>query len=254
MELNYREYGEGSPIVILHGLFGSSDNWVTIGKKLAENYKVYLLDLRNHGASPWSDDWNYEVMSDDVYEFFQNKNIEDAIVIGHSMGGKTAMLFATNNYPVSISKLIIVDIAPKYYPRHHDTILNALLSMDLTSLQSRKEADEALQTEIPDFGTRQFLLKNLGRNKDNGFEWTVNLDIINQKIEEVGKALPTDSIFETPTLFIRGNKSDYIKDEDLVLIRQHFPVSVLKTIEGAGHWVHAEKPVEFLEIVNEFIG
>ncbi|HEY9117616.1 MAG TPA: alpha/beta fold hydrolase, partial [Roseivirga sp.] len=177
--------------------------------------------------------------------------IEQAIVMGHSMGGKTAMQFAIE-YPEKISKLIVADIGPKFYPVHHHTILKAFYSVPVKDLSSRNEADEIVNKLIPDFGTRQFLLKNLSREKD-GFSWKMNLDIIAKNLEEVGKSLNQNAQFKKPTLFIRGSKSDYITNDDLNLIHSIFSESQLKTIEGAGHWLHAEKPNEFFETVNDFI-
>ena len=249
--LNYKILGEGEPFVILHGLFGSLDNWMTLGKKWAENRKVILVDQRNHGNSFHADEFNYQVMSDDLAKLFTHLRIEQAIVMGHSMGGKTAMQFAIE-YPEKISKLIVADIGPKFYPVHHHTILKAFYSVPVKDLSSRNEADEIVKKLIPDFGTRQFLLKNLSREKD-GFSWKMNLDIIAKNIEEVGKSLNQNAQFKKPTLFVRGSKSDYITNDDLNLIHSIFSESQLKTIEGAGHWLHAEKPNEFFETINDFI-
>lgn len=249
--LNHKILGEGEPLVILHGLFGSLDNWMTLGKKWAENRKVILVDQRNHGNSFHEEQFNYQVMSDDLAQLFKHLKIEKAIVIGHSMGGKTAMQFAVE-YPEKISKLVVADIGPKFYPVHHHAILKAFYSVPVKDLSSRNEADEIVKKLISDFGTRQFLLKNLSREKD-GFNWKMNLDIIAKNIGEVGKSLNQNALFKKPTLFIRGSKSDYIVNDDINMIHSIFPNSELITIDGAGHWLHAEKPHEFFQAVNDFI-
>ncbi len=249
MKLNYKEIGEGKPLIILHGLFGSSDNWITIGRKLGETRKVWLLDQRNHGDSPHSNVFNYEALASDLKEFVDEHSIRNFDLIGHSLGGKTAMLFATQ-YP--IDSLIVVDIAPKQYPVHHDTIIEGLKSIGLQSIKSRTDADNALAEHVPLAGVRQFLLKNLKRTPQ-GFGWKINLDAIQDQIEEVGKGLPSDAKFDKPTLFIRGGMSNYVIEDDMGLIQSHFPMAKLSTVKGASHWVHAEKPEAFLEEVNKFL-
>lgn len=251
MKLNYKKLGDGEPIVILHGLFGMLDNWFTLGKKFAENFTVYLIDLRNHGQSPHSDEWNYKVMSDDLLQFFDDHNIEKAKIIGHSMGGKTAMYFA-GEHSERVKKLVVVDIAPRFYPIHHDTILKALLSIDLENLKSRNEADEVLSTYISDFGTKQFLLKNLARkeNDNTKFEWKFNLPVIEKNIQEVGVETAKGST--VPALFIRGDMSDYINQPDETEIKKQYPNSDIVSI-NSGHWVHAEKPEEFYSSVMKFL-
>lgn len=251
MKLNYKKLGEGEPLIILHGLFGMLDNWFTLGKRFAEDYTVYLIDLRNHGQSPHSNDWNYKVMSDDLLEFFDEHNIEKANIIGHSMGGKTAMYFA-GEHPKRVKKLVVVDIAPRFYPIHHDTILDALLSIDLDNLKSRNEADELLSRYISDSGTKQFLLKNLTRkeNDNTKFEWKFNLPAIAENIHEVG--VETTGGSSVPILFIRGENSDYISSEDEAEIKKLYPNSEIVSI-NSGHWVHAEKPEEFYNAVMKFL-
>jgi len=251
MNLFHREVGEGSPIVILHGLFGSSDNWLSIAKVLSESHKVYAVDQRNHGQSPHDDTFNYEVMADDLKEFLVQHQIEKPIVIGHSMGGKVAMQFAVDN-PEMLERLIVVDISPKSYPVHHDEILEGLCSLQLSELKSRGEADLLLSKYVSVIGTRQFLLKNLARTA-NGFTWKINLQVIKDNIEIVGHSLPEGTCFDKPTLFINGRNSNYIKEGDAPLIYQHFPSAELMTIDNAGHWVHAEQPVEFLRLVKNFV-
>ncbi|EAY26845.1 alpha/beta fold hydrolase [Microscilla marina] len=253
MELHYKTFGEGTPLLILHGLFGSSDNWLTIGKKLAEQYQVYLIDQRNHGRSPWSDQWNYEAMSDDLHEFVEQHQLQDFVLIGHSMGGKTAMNYAVNHTPSKIEKLVVVDIAPKTYPIHHDKIVAGLNALDLSQVNSRKAADEQLAAYIDEVGVRQFLLKNLYRNEEKNFEWRINLPVIGENLTNVSGGLTEDKQYEGTTLFIRGRKSNYIKEDDEAVIHQHFPQATLQTVENAGHWVHAESPAEFLEMLLTFL-
>jgi esterase len=252
MKLFYRELGEGKPLVILHGVFGSSDNWFTVSKLLAEDYKIYLVDARNHGHSPRSEEFNYDVMGKDLEVFLKDHLIKDPVIIGHSMGGKIGMKFASL-YPEMLKKLVVVDISPRYYKRHHDSILNGLKSIDLGQLSSRKQADEQLAKFELDSGVRQFLLKNLYRNQDNHFDWRINLEVIDKNIENVGEALAEDVRIDTPTLFIKGSKSNYIKEEDEKLIKKIFRNSKIETVEGAGHWVQAEKPQQFIEAVRRFL-
>lgn len=250
-DLYYRELGEGKPLIILHGLFGSSDNWLTLGRRLAEDFKVYMIDQRNHGQSFHADEFSYEAMAADLKQFIDSGNITKPHVLGHSMGGKTAMTFATT-HPELVDKLIVADIGPQSYPIHHATILKGLFSIDLQNTKSRKEADEQLANFIPEMGIRQFLLKNLTRSGD-GFAWRINLPVIAQAIEQIGKGLNQNTSYPQPTLFVRGEKSDYIKDSDVNLIHSIFTDCKLETIMGAGHWLHAEKPQEFYDITINYL-
>ncbi|PWJ44766.1 alpha/beta fold hydrolase [Sediminitomix flava] len=252
MNLFYRESGEGEPLIVLHGLFGSSDNWMPQTKILSEKYRVFLVDQRNHGQSPHADEWNYEVMVEDLKAFIEEYDIKNPNILGHSMGGKVAMLFAVK-YPELINKLIVVDISPRYYPVHHHSILAGLHSLDLSEIKSRGQADKALAQYVSELGVRQFLLKNLSRTSD-GFEWKINLDVISNNIEEVGKALPEGSSCETPTLFIGGTLSDYILEKDQEEIPTIFSDVRIEMVEGANHWVQAVKPQELITLVTEFIG
>jgi esterase len=251
MSLYYRELGHGDPMVIMHGVFGTSDNWLTTSKGLSENNKIYLLDLRNHGQSFHSDVFDYKVMSEDLNQFLTEKNINNPVVLGHSMGGKVAMQYARdfNNY----RKLIIVDISPRYYGRHHDDILKGLNSLDLKNLHTRQEADQALAAYVPELGVRQFLLKNLYRTEKNEFAWRLNLPVITEKIDAIGEALNEETRILKPALFIRGGASKYIQEKDEALIRKIFVDVRIETIAGAGHWVQAEKPKEFVDVVRKFI-
>ena len=253
MKLNYKELGDSKnqPLVILHGLFGSLDNWITLAKYFAEHFHVYLVDQRNHGKSFHSDEFSYEHMAEDLNDFLIQHSIENPIILGHSMGGKTAMLFATQ-HPQMLLKLIVVDIAPKTYPVHHHKIIEGLKSLDLDKIERRSEADELLAVHIPQDDTRQFLLKNITRSESGGYKWKMNLLAIEKEIEIIGYGLPENSIFEKETLFIRGLKSDYIQDEDIDLIQEHFPNSVLESVENAGHWVHAQAPEQLYKLVVNF--
>jgi esterase len=251
MKLFYRQAGEsGTPIIILHGLFGSCDNWLTIGKVFGEIHRVYMLDQRNHGQSPRSDVFDYNAMAADLKEFIVDHNLENPILIGHSMGGKTVMQFAMN-YPDAFSKMIVVDIAPKFYPVHHSMILQGLASIDLSTIKSRTEANELMKRFEESEGVRQFLLKNLWRNpeKNNEFDWRINVPIISKNIDIVGHELSNEHPVNQPVLFIRGSESHYIQNDDERKIWELFPNYELVTIEGAGHWVQADKPQEFLAIV-----
>ena len=252
MKLNFKTFGEGKPLFILHGLFGSLDNWQTLGKQLAENHKVYLIDLRNHGKSPHSSDFSYQEMAQDVAELIKDEQLDKVSIIGHSMGGKTTMTFAVE-FPHYVDKLIIVDIAPKQYAPHHDEIIKALYSLDLTSITSRREADEEMKKIISNDGTRLFLLKNLNREKEGGYSWKMNLAMLTENIEKVIDV--TEIPFPIPlnTLFIRGGNSGYILDSDFERIESLFPNSEIATIENAGHWVHAEQPLELLSLISDFL-
>ena len=250
MKLHYRKYGEGQPLIILHGLFGSSDNWQTLGKKFAENFEVYLVDQRNHGHSPKSNEFNYQLLSDDLYKLITDLELENITLIGHSMGGKTVMHFA-QEHPLFIKKLIVVDIGPKAYPMHHDIILAGLNSLDLSAIKSRGQADKQLSKFIEDIGVKQFLLKNLYWIEKGQLGWRINIPVLEKKMPDILAAIP-DKIVETHTLFIRGEKSNYIVEDDFQSIYDQFPNSEIETIYDAGHWVHAENPFSFYNMVLEF--
>ncbi len=251
MKLFYREIGEGDPIVILHGVFGSSDNLLGPAKLLADEYKVYLLDQRNHGSSPHSEEFNYSAMASDLMEFLEEEGIHKPLIIGHSMGGKTVMNFAAT-YPEFDARYVVMDISPRFYRRHHDEILEGLNNIDLESISSRQEADKILEEKVPELPVRQFLLKNLDRT-DNGFKWRINLPVITDKIDNVGEGLDEEIEIDKPFLFIRGDQSNYIRERDEELIRKQFTDSRIVTIHGAGHWLHAEKPKEFAATIKEYI-
>jgi esterase len=251
MKLFFRELGQGAPIIILHGLFGSSDNWLTQAKLFANQYKVYSLDQRNHGLSPHSEDFDYPSMVSDLEEFITDHQIQNPVILGHSMGGKAAMNFALA-HPDKISKLIVVDISPKSYDLEHYTIAEGLNAISIDSISSRNEADDILSRYVPEVGVRQFLLKNLQRKNAGGFVWKINLAVISKKLANIGVDLQFGGQFKKPTLFIRGAKSKYISDSDRKRITEIFPNAQLETMD-TGHWVQAEKPQEFADKVMQWL-
>ncbi len=253
LELNYKEFGQGEPIIILHGLFGTLDNWQTIAKKLAEEYTVFIIDQRNHGRSPHHKDLNYPVMAEDLKNFMESNWIYEARIIGHSMGGKTAMQFALN-YPDMVEKLVVVDIGPNENPAGHQTIFEALFSLDLERTESRKEAEQQLGKLIDDIAVRQFLLKNLSRDKETGhYKWKMNLSAIHENYANILAAVKGDDVCDRDALFVKGGKSDYLEDSDLQDIQALFPAAKMQTIAESGHWVHAEAPVQFLALLRKFL-
>jgi esterase len=252
MKLNFKKTGSGEPLIILHGLFGSADNWFSIAKELEKYYTLYLIDQRNHGDSPQSKDWDYEVMAEDLNELMEDEGIDAAYLMGHSMGGKTVMKFAFK-YPDKVKKLIVADIAPRFYPVHHKEILEGLNAIPIQELKSRKEADDILSKHIQIPGIRQFLLKSLGRNDSGGFIWKINLPVITEKIDNVGEEITSEETFDKPTLFMGGENSDYITDKDKEEIAEMFPNSHLIFIKNAGHWLHAEQPAAVVETVRAFL-
>jgi esterase len=251
MKLFYRELGQGQPFIILHGLMGSSDNWLTQAKMLADQYHIYMVDQRNHGQSSHHEEFNYQVLANDLKDFITQHQLVKPIVLGHSMGGKTAMNFAVSN-PEMLDRLIVVDIAPKDYPVHHDSIVEGLKAIPISTLQSRNQADEVLSQYVPQADVRQFLLKNLSRKPEGGFSWKLNLSVIDKNLEKIGAGMQFPGIFDKPTLFVRGANSNYVKDEDRPRIKELFPHSTLITMD-TGHWVQAEKPQEFVEVVKNFL-
>jgi esterase len=267
MNLFFREEGEGFPVVIVHGLYGSSDNWLTVAKKLSSGYKVYMIDQRNHGRSPNSEEHSYEAMKNDLAEFFDQQKIEKAILIGHSMGGKTAMFYAAD-YPERIEKLIVVDIAPKdyfllndesqYYL--HNNILRAMIELDFSKIESRKQVENFLNERIDNSSITQFLLKNVCRNKENQqYGWRLNVSVLYDNLDGIIKGVNAHSfddrlpIKNYPVLFIKGANSNYILPEDFGSIRRIYPEAAIVEIPNAGHWLHAEQPQLFMEAVLYFL-
>lgn len=253
MKLFYRQYGKGKPLIILHGLFGLSDNWVSHGKRLAEQFSVFLVDLRNHGQSPHSPSFNYYTMVDDLYEFIEDHKLNKPIIIGHSMGGKVAMNFALS-YPEMIDKLVVIDISPAKYPERnaHFNIINAMMSINFEAIHNRDEVSKILETSISSEKIRLFIMKNLYRKTRHTFDWRLNLSAIYNNIDNIFDGIELDSVNYQPALFIRGSLSDYIKDSDEKIIKKFFPNAKIETIAGVGHWVHAEAPKELCNLFSSF--
>ncbi|WP_298763267.1 alpha/beta fold hydrolase [uncultured Polaribacter sp.] len=251
--LNATIIGNGKPLLILHGYFGMSDNWKTLGNQFSENYQVHLIDQRNHGRSFHAATFNYEVLVEDLYNYIQFHNLENVFIIGHSMGGKTAMLFAVT-YPELLAKLIVADISPRKYAPHHNAILAALNSVDFSIENTRGKVDKKLSDLIPELGVRQFLLKNVYWKEKGVLDYRFNLDSLTKNNPEVGEALPSFTVFEKETLFLKGEKSDYITENEKPIIEAHFPKANIVTIEKAGHWLHAENPKQFYNKVLAYLG
>ena len=251
MKLFYRELGGGQPIVILHGIFGSSDNWLTQARIMSEKFHVYTLDLRNHGQSPHDAQFDYPVMVEDLEQFLSDHKLQDPIIIGHSMGGKVVMNFALK-YPEKLAKLIVVDIAPRAYNLEHYVIIDGLKAIPINEITSRNEADTVLSSFVPEPDVRQFLLKNLLRKPEGGFTWKINLPVVDKNLSKIGFDLQFEGKFDKPTLFIRGGKSKYVRDSDMTHIKEIFPQAELETMD-TGHWVQAEKPKEFVDLVLRWI-
>ncbi len=266
MKLFYRKFGEGTPLIILHGLYGSSDNWVTIGRALSEKYEVWLVDQRNHGKSPHSEEHTYQAMQNDLLEFMDEHNIEQAILIGHSMGGKTAMKFAMEQADRLIS-LIIVDIAPKSYAfsiniksdtLNHKNIMESMLSLDFSGIENRNQLENLMAKKIRIGRIRQFILKNVKRKDDKTFGWVLNIDALYSNLDNILDGFSSDAnigyeITGFPVLFIKGEQSDYINADDKDKIFSIFPYAELTSIENAGHWLHAEEPEQLLKVIDEFL-
>ena len=245
--------GKGTPLFILHGFLGMLDNWKTLGGRFAEEgFEVHLIDQRNHGQSFWSDDFNYDLLSDDLKNYMDHYQIGSAIILGHSMGGKTAMQFACS-HPSLTKKLIVADIGPKYYPPHHRSIIDGLMALTPEDLSSRSKADDALKKNITNFSTRQFLLKNLYWIEKGKLAFRINLKVLSEKMDEVGEDSIASEIYDGPTLFLKGDKSKYIVEGDLSEFKKNFPMAQLETINNAGHWLHAENPDQFFEKSMSFI-
>ncbi|MBX7202028.1 MAG: alpha/beta fold hydrolase [Bacteroidia bacterium] len=253
MILFHRHYGQGTPLVILHGLFGQSDNWASIARRLGEQHlSVFCMDLRNHGLSPHSEQVSLALMAADVAETLEDLRIPAVHLLGHSMGGKVAMEFALS-FAGKLKSLILADIGPGYYPPHHQEIIKGLMAVKPEEVKSRQEAEERLAAYVKDLSTRQFLLKNLYRTDDGEhFAWRFNLEAIAKNIEEVGKALPGETI-RVPSLFYHGGRSNYVKPADYSSIQQQFTAAEFRLMEGAGHWLHAEQPETFISTVIDWI-
>ena len=253
MQLFSRQFGAGPPVIILHGLFGSSDNWQTFGKKLSEQgYQVHALDLRNHGQSPHDPEFDYASLAGDVEGYIRYHHLQLPVVLGHSLGGKTTLRLALQ-HPALLAGMVIVDIAPRYYPVHHRSILDALHSVDFNTIRSRTDAEKILSAYIKEPAVLQFLMKNLWWKDKDQLAWRFNLEAISHNIENVGEAVYPDGFFHLPSLFVRGEKSNYISDADELEILDNFHGSEVKTAPGAGHWVHAENPSWLMDEVLTFL-
>lgn len=255
MELNFKSMGEGPALVILHGLFGSLDNWQTLARRYAEHFSVFIVDQRNHGRSPHSDEtFTYPLLAEDLYNFLEQQSIYSVNLLGHSMGGKTVMQFAADHDDL-IEKMIVADMGIRHYGPHHDDILAALNAFPFPEIDSRKAAEAWLEPRIPDFGIRQFLLKNLVRDTGSAheFRWKFNFEVLYRDYENILHGVQSDYQIETETLFIRGGNSNYVRDEDFEAIQTLFPNVRFDTVEGAGHWLHAENPSVFLEKTLAFL-
>ena len=252
MKLHSKIYGDkGQDLIVIHGLFGMGDNWNSLGKQFSKYCKVHLIDLRNHGRSPHSADFNYEVMCEDILEYMQDNDISNPIILGHSLGGKLAMKFAFT-HPDKIEKLIVADISPrKYNTDFHQNLLRTLYKLPLEDFDKREEIDEVLSSIYEDKGMRLFLLKNLYRNENKEFSWRFNIEVLLEKVSNIQEADFIEGVCSIPTHFLRGGNSDYISSADELIINKHFSDFSIATIDGAGHWLHAEKPEQFY---NEVMG
>ena len=252
MKLHSKIYGDKGPcLIVIHGLFGMSDNWNTLGKQFAKYCKVHLVDLRNHGRSPHADDFNYDVMCEDVLEYMTDNNITNPIILGHSLGGKLAMKFAFA-HPDKIEKIIVADISPRRYSTDFvQNLLSTLSKLPLENFEKRKEIDRVLSETYEDAGMRLFLLKNLYRNENKEFAWRFNIDVLLEKVSNIQEADFIQGTCSIPTHFLRGGNSNYITAEDELIIHKHFSDFSIATFEGAGHWLHAEQPERFY---NEVMG
>ncbi len=254
MKLFCRQFGTGDPVIILHGLFGISDNWVTFGRKLADHHTVYIPDLRNHGQSPHSTIFDFSSLTGDLFELIEDHYLESVQIIGHSLGGKTAMFFALQN-PGLVRKLVVVDISlRKSLPdREHQQLLNAMMAVDFTIAGSRSEVDHQLASQIKSLKLRQFLLKNVYWRDRHTLDWRLNLKSINENLLSIFEGVNQAGVYTRPVLFVRGGLSDYIVDSDIPELKNKFPGAEVKTIANASHWVHADAPGEFYEMVKPFL-
>jgi pimeloyl-ACP methyl ester carboxylesterase len=250
--LHSKIQGKGQSLLILHGYFGMGDNWKSQANKLSEHFEVHTIDQRNHGRSFHSDEFDYELLVEDLHVYIEHHKLSDVVLLGHSMGGKTAMLFAVT-YPEMVKSLLVADISPRNYPPHHHEILEALNAVDFSKITLRTEVDEVLKQYINEEGVRQFLLKNVYRKTKIQLDFRFNLESLTDNNNEVGEPLPAFSEYDGPTLFLRGGNSGYISSDDEGLIGAHFQNSKIVTVKNAGHWLHAENPTDFLSEVLHFL-
>jgi len=253
MLLHSQIIGAGRPLVILHGFLGMGDNWRTLGNQFAKlGFQVHLVDARNHGRSFHSEYFSYPLMVSDLVHYCEHHKLEHIYLLGHSMGGKTAMFFAVK-FPELVSKLIIADVSPKAYPKHHQIILKGLSSLDFATIKTRQAAENALSKYIKDPPTLQFLLKNVYWKSKDELALRIYLPALIKNIDEIGKALAVNTTYEGEVLFLKGENSTYIETEDKPLLKSHFPRSIIRTVSNAGHWLHSENSSEFYDYVAEFV-
>ena len=254
MKLFFRQIGQGKPVIILHGLLGLSDNWVTFGRQLASDFEVFIPDLRNHGQSPHDPVFNFHVLVEDLRKLIKDLGLKKVNLIGHSLGGKTAMLFALK-YPDLLDKLVIVDIAPRKYPPNpeHRMLIDAMLKVDLSSAHSRSDVDKQLEPNVHSLRLRQFVLKNIYWKNKNSLGWRLDLNVLNESMPSIMEEISSTKQFLNPVLLVRGGLSDYVKDHDLYEMVKLFPETLVKTLVNASHWVHVDAPEEFYTLVHEFL-
>jgi len=254
MKLLYRHFGEGNPVIFLHGLFGQSDNWVTIARCIADQFSVFIPDQRNHGHSPHSPVHSYPALSDDLLEFMEEHGITSSILIGHSMGGKVAMTFALD-HPEMVEKMVVIDISPREYPERniHTEVITQMLSLDLDKISSRTQAEKVLEERIPDARIQMLILKNLYYKLPGKLSWRPNLQAISRHLDQLFNGIRSDKQFNGPCLFIKGGQSDYITYEDSGLITRLFPYATIEIISGASHWVQADAPEELCQLLSRFL-
>ena len=254
MKLFCRKSGMGQPVIILHGLFGLSDNWVTFGRQISEHYSVYIPDLRNHGQSPHSKVFDFPSLENDLAELIEERELDQPVLIGHSLGGKTAMFFALH-HPELVKKLVVVDISLRKSPpnREHQQLLNAMMAVDFNAVKARSDVEKQLQIHVKSQKLRQFLLKNVYWRDRHSLDWRLNLQALNENLLTIFEGVDVPGIYPGPTLFIRGGLSEYILDSDLGDLKLKFPGAEVKTIANASHWVHADAPGEFYDLVKEFL-
>lgn len=254
LDLAHDDRGEGRPVLILHGLFGARGNWSSIAKRLARDARIVTADLRNHGDSPWADSMAYSEMATDLARLLDTLGLDEAAVIGHSMGGKAAMALALTR-PERVSRLMVVDMAPVGYGTRLGSYVDAMRRLPLDEIERRQDADGLLAEEIPEAAIRQFLLTNLVADADGRLRWRLNLEALDREMQTIAgiEELPGAAPFEGPTAFLRGGRSDYVRDSHAPTIRRYFPEAEIATVEDAGHWVHAEKPEDFIRATRDFL-
>jgi len=254
MKLFFRHFGSGRAVVILHGLFGISDNWVTFGRQLGGHYSVYIPDLRNHGQSPHSAVFDFPALEQDLAEFTEDHGLEQIILLGHSLGGKTVMCYTLHN-PDRVAKLVVVDISLRRSPpgSEHQQLLDTMMAVDFSAARSRGEVEKQLIPRVHSPKLRQFLLKNVYWRDRHSLDWRPDLKSINENLPAIFEEIDVAGSYAGPTLFIRGGLSDYIADADISGLKKKFPAAAVKTIAKASHWVHADAPGEFYGLVNSFL-